>query len=55
MKNLISDDKLVEFDALSVYRKYTDIFEIDDVPEEERQIAAEEVAEFVLASLKKID
>lgn len=51
IENLVGKDKLVQFDALSVYKKYTDIFEIDDVPEEERREAAKQVAESVLAEL----
>jgi hypothetical protein len=43
---------LVEFDALSHYKKYTDIFDIDGVPEEERHETARGVADWVLASLE---
>ncbi|MHC4643000.1 MAG: putative zinc-binding protein [Planctomycetota bacterium] len=52
IENLIDQDKLVQFDALSVYKKYTDVFDIDDVPEEERREAAKQVADSVLAALK---
>ncbi|MHC4309758.1 MAG: putative zinc-binding protein [Planctomycetota bacterium] len=52
IENLIGQDKLVQFDALSVYKKYTDVFDIDDVPEEERREAAKQVADSVLAVLK---
>ncbi len=52
IENLIGQDKLVQFDALSVYKKYTDVFDIDDVSEEERREAAKQVAESVLAALK---
>ncbi len=51
IESLVGKDKLVQFDALSVYKKYSDIFEIDDVPEEERREAAKQVAESVLAEL----
>ncbi|MHC4656972.1 MAG: putative zinc-binding protein, partial [Planctomycetota bacterium] len=51
IENLIGQDKLVQFDALSVYKKYTDVFDIDDVPEEERREAAKQVADSVLAAL----
>ncbi len=30
--NLIGEDHLIEFDALSHYKKYTQFFDIDDVP-----------------------
>ncbi len=52
IENLVGKDKLVQFDALSVYKKYTDVFDIDDVPEEERREAAKQVADSVLAALK---
>ena len=41
--------QLVEIDALSLYKKYTDKFGIDEVPEEERNAVARQVAEQVLA------
>jgi hypothetical protein len=49
---LLSQDQLVHFDALRVYQKYTDLFEIDAVPEKERQEAARQVADHVLAQLR---
>lgn len=52
IENLIEKDKLIQFDALSRYKKYTDLFEIDDVPEVERKKVAQDVADWVLASLK---
>ncbi len=51
-ENLVGKDKLVQFDALSVYKKYTDIFDMDDVPQEEKLQAARQVADSVLAALK---
>lgn len=54
IENLIEKDKLIQFDALSRYKKYTDLFEIDDVPEVERKKVAQDVAEWVLASLEDI-
>jgi hypothetical protein len=51
MKGLIDEDRLVEFDALSHYKKYTDIFDIDGVPEAERTEAAQGVADWVLKSM----
>lgn len=53
LKNLIDEDKIAQFDALSVYKKYTDIFDIDDVDEEERKRVARQVADKVLADLKQ--
>ncbi|NIM03179.1 hypothetical protein GTN66_03390, partial [bacterium] len=53
LRNLIKEDRLIEFDALAFYKKYTDLFDIDDVPEEERREVARQVADWVLASLEK--
>lgn len=52
LENLIEKEKLAQFDALRVYKKYTDVFDIDDVPEAERQEAARQVADIVLAALR---
>ncbi len=52
IENLIGKEKLVQFDALNVYQKYSDIFEIDDVPEKERIEAARQVVDSVLTRLK---
>jgi len=52
MKNLIDEERVVLFDALAVYKKYADIFAIDDVPEEERKMTARQVADKVLAEMK---
>ena len=51
LKNMIAPAKLEVFDALSYYKKYSDLFDIDDVPEAERKQTAEEVAGWVLKSL----
>lgn len=52
LENLLEKDKLAKFDALSVYKKYTDVFDIDDVPESERKVAARQVADAILAQLR---
>jgi uncharacterized metal-binding protein len=54
LRNIIEKDRLVEFEALSHYKKYTDLFEIDDVPEGERNTVARDVADWVLAGLEKM-
>ncbi len=51
LKNLIDEDKLIVFDALPMYKKYTDVFDIDAVPEAERKEVARQVADNVLAEL----
>jgi uncharacterized metal-binding protein len=51
LRNIIDKDRLLEFDALSHYKKYTDLFDIDDVPEEERKEVARDVADWVLSKI----
>ncbi len=53
LENLVEKSRLVQFDALSHYRKYTDRFDIDSVSEEERLQTARSVAEWVVASVAK--
>ena len=53
LENLIAKEKLIQFDALSFYKKYTDLFNIDDVPEKERKEVARKVADYVLTGLAK--
>lgn len=53
LKKLIGDDKVVHIDALPLYKKYTDIFLMDDVPEDERKAVARQVADKVIAMLKQ--
>ena len=54
IENLIDEDKLVQFDALSHYNRYTDIFDYEDVPEKERKEVAQSVADWVLDSLETV-
>lgn len=51
-ENMFDDDKLIQFDALSHYKKYTDVFDIDAVPEKERLETANVVADWVFESLQ---
>ena len=53
LKNIIDEEKMVQIDALSLYKKYTDTFLMDDVPEEERKETARQVADRILDKLKK--
>jgi len=50
LENLLGNNRLAQFNALSVYKKYTDVFNIDEVPEAERLLAARQVADRVLAA-----
>jgi uncharacterized metal-binding protein len=52
IENLIDEEKLVQFDALSHYNRYTDVFDYEDVPEKERKEVAQSVADWVLGSLE---
>lgn len=52
LENIIDPEKLIQFDALSHYNRYSDIFEIEDVPEEERKAVAQSVANWVIDNLQ---
>ena len=54
LNNLVEEEKIVHIDALRLYRKYTDIFYMEDVPEAERIDAARQVADQILPILKDI-
>ena len=51
LNQLIGGAKVVQFDALPLYKKYTDVFLVDDVPEEERKAVARQVADKIIAML----
>jgi uncharacterized metal-binding protein len=55
LERLLDGDRLMQFDALAVHKKYRDIFDVDDVPEAERLATARQVADHVLASLSRGD
>lgn len=55
LKNLIRAEKVLHIDALPLYKKYTDIFLMDGVPEEERRAVAREVADKIIAKLNHKD
>ena len=44
---------MIHFDALPFYRKYNDIFSMEDVPEEERKAVARQVADRLIEKLKE--
>ncbi len=54
LDKLAGEDKVLHVDALPLYKKYTDVFLADDVPEEERQATARLVADKVIAMLKDV-
>jgi uncharacterized metal-binding protein len=51
LKKFIDEEKIIQIDALPLHKKYTDIFSIDDVPEEERKATARIVADQIIAKL----
>jgi hypothetical protein len=51
LKALVGEGKMIHIDALPLYRKYTDIFLMDDVPEEERKAVARQVADQIIGQL----
>jgi len=53
LSKLVGEEKVIHFDALPLYRKYTDVFLMDDVPEEERKAVARQVADKIIAKLKQ--
>ena len=53
LKKLIGEEKVIHIDALPLYKKYTDIFLMGDVPEEERKAVARQVADRIIAMLKE--
>lgn len=53
MKGLFNEDQLAIFDALSYYGKYTDIMDVDDVPEADRKETAKVVLDKVMEAMRK--
>ena len=54
LNNQVDQEKIIHIDALSLYKKYTDLFDMDDVPEAERIDTARHVADQILPSLRDI-
>ena len=52
MNNLTDEEKIVHIDALALYKKYTDVFYMEDIPDAERKETARQVADKILSSLK---
>lgn len=53
LQDLIRAEKILHVDALPLYKKYTDVFLMDDVPEAERKAVAREVADKIKTKLKE--
>ena len=52
-EHIVDKDKLIVFDALSIHQKYANLMSVDDVPENERKLAAKKVADKVLSSMNE--
>jgi len=50
---LVGQEKVVHVDALPLYNKYTNVFSIDDVAEDERRAVARQVADKIIARLER--
>lgn len=53
LRKLVPEGKVIHFDALPFYKRYTDVFSADDVPEEERKAMARKVADAIVARLDR--
>ena len=53
LKNIVGEGKVVEIDALPLHKKYSDVFSMDDVPEQELKAVAREVADKIIATLRQ--
>ena len=53
LKKLVGEEHMIHIDALPHYRKYTDIFLMDDVPEDERKAVARQVADRIIDQLRQ--
>lgn len=51
LKGLLEDGKMINIDALPLYKKYTDRFLVEEVPEDERKAVARGVADKIIAML----
>ena len=53
VNNVVDRDKVIHIDAHPLYRKYNDMFLMDDVPEEECKAVARSVADKIVSKLKE--
>lgn len=53
MDGLVEKSRLRAFDAVSHHKKYSDIFDMDAVPADERRAVARDVADWVLSELRQ--
>jgi uncharacterized metal-binding protein len=53
LTKLVGEEHVIHIDALPLYKKYTDVFSMDDVPEDERKAVARQVADKIIAKLRQ--
>lgn len=53
LKSIVPEERIVHIDALPLHKKYGDKFLMDEIPEEERNAVAREVADKIIAMLKQ--
>jgi hypothetical protein len=53
LNNFADEDKITHIDALQLYKKYSDLFDMEDVSEAERIDTANQVADQILLRLKE--
>jgi hypothetical protein len=51
LSKLIGKDKVVQIDAFPLYKRCSNVFSMDDVPEVERNTVARDVADKIVAIL----
>ena len=51
LQTIVPEERIVHVDALPLYKKYNDVFLMDEVPQEERQAVARAVADKILEKL----
>ena len=53
LNHLVDQEKIIQFDALQFYNKYTDVFYMEDISEAERIDTAKQVADQILPILRQ--
>ena len=53
LKSLVPEDRVIHIDALPLYKKYNEVFLMDDVPEAERKAVARQVADKIIGNLRQ--
>jgi hypothetical protein len=52
LNNLVDPEKITHIDALPYYNRFMELFDMDDVPEAEREAAARQVADKIIPELR---